>query len=240
MSVSIDELLSKVKKLLALSTSDNVFEAASAAAAAQRLIDKHQLDVALADSRDDDARDDADPIIDGREAPLERVKRPRRFRAALAHGLAGLYGGVAWTLQHDDGTESLCVVCRRSELPLIEALWSALSARIEWLSASGAGDRRRSRQWHDGFRLGAVDTIVDRLRHERSSAATAADGDDSANTSAGAIALRSRRRHTAEAVAAYVERHMSTGSGRSMLVDRAGYRAGRVAAEAMPLPPRSS
>ena len=76
-------LLTRIRKLLGLATSSNVHEAAAAAAQAQLLIERHRVAHLL-----EPAVPDEDPLTDGAEAPLESARRPRRWKAALAAGLA--------------------------------------------------------------------------------------------------------------------------------------------------------
>ena len=80
-----DKLLDRVRKLLALTESPNVHEAALAAARAQALIDAHRLQGLL------DAEEDA-PVVDGRSAPLESGRRLRKWKVVLASALAGQLG----------------------------------------------------------------------------------------------------------------------------------------------------
>ena len=215
-------------KLLALSTSSNVHEAASAAAAAQALIARHQLEDLLA--ADVDADDPSDPITDGREAPLEVATRPRRFRAVLASGVAELNGGVAWSLDVDDAV-ALCFCGRASDRQIVAALFGWLAVRIEWLSATAAGSRSRSRSWHEAFRVGAAETIVARLAEGGGPA-----GDDVER--AALVQVEPRRAARAAAVDRFVQANLRFGTGKGFSVDARGFEHGRVAGRSLPLPPK--
>lgn len=221
------DLLARVKKLLALSTSSNLHEAASAAAAAQRLIARHNLDALVAAESDND---DDDPISDGREAPLEVAKRPRRWRFALADGLAHENGGAAWSLERADRSVALCFCGRQSDRDNVALLFSTLAVRIEWLSASAG--QNRPRQWHEAFRVGAVDAIVARM------AAGDVDGVDADASMAHALVVAEPRLAARRArVERFIETHLRLGSGRSFSVDARAFSAGRSAGAALSLSP---
>lgn len=151
-------MLERVRKLLSLATSPNVHEAASAAALAQTLIARHRLDAWIA--AEQATAEDPDPITDGRDAPLEVGRRIRTWRVVLASALADVNGCVAYTA--DLGAERAIVLLGRSrDRAAVAELWTFLVKRIEWLSAThGAG---QPRAWHDAFRVGAVQTIAERL-----------------------------------------------------------------------------
>ena len=221
------DLLVRVRKLLALSSSPNVHEAAAAAAAAQALIARHALDALLAD----DVDDPTDPITDGRQAPLQRAARPRKWRGVLAEHLAGLNGGIAWSNVDDDGVTELCFCGRASDRAAVVTLFEWLLARIEWLSATeGPG---QTRQWHEAFRIGAVDAIADRL--------AAVDVDVDGTTARGADVLAridARRATRAAAVDAFAALHLRRGRERNISVDRRGFAKGKAAGSAFALPKR--
>lgn len=229
---SLDTLLSRVKKLLALATSSNVHEAASAASAAQALINRHQLASLLAGH----SADPDDPITSGLEAPLEVAKRFRRWKLFLATGLAVENAGLAWTT--DIGDETHLSFCgHRSDRAAMTAVWSSLVTRIEWLSAShGAG---RTRQWHEAFRIGAAEEIVARIRagevvssSSSSSALSAEDVPLTALALAKAAPLRAAR---VAAVAAFAQAKLPRDRGRSVLVDMRALKQGKAVAAALPL-----
>jgi hypothetical protein len=208
-------LLARVQKLLALATSNNVHEAAAAAARAQALIEAHQLEGLLAQ----DARDVVD-IGDGRDAPLEVGRRLRRWKVVLATVLGEHNGCVAWTEDRGDDT-ALCLAGRVADREVTAALYAWLVVRIEWLSAThGAG---RDRRWHEAFRVGAAEAIAARLA-ESPTDAHANDNDTDDASTALVKADRQRRR---DAVDRYVAEHLRLGRGRGFAVDAHGYRRGQ-------------
>jgi hypothetical protein len=221
---SLDTVLSRVKKLLALSTSSNLHEAASAYAAAQALITRYQLSSLLAGTSDDQR----DPITDGREQPLQRARRFRRWKLFLASGLAAENAGIAWTDDVDDETW-LCFCGFAKDREAVVVLWSSLVTRIEWLSAThGPG---RCRQWHEAFRIGAAEAIVKRLG---TGELTIGTDDDVADGTAGLVLSTARPLRAARvaAVEAFAGRVLPSQKGRAVLVDRRAAQRGRAAANA--------
>jgi hypothetical protein len=208
-------MLAKVRKLLALATSPNPHEAALAAAQAQRLVEAHRLQAWLdADRR---VADDPDPIVDARDAPLERSRRIRPWKVALASVLADANGCVAYVLDAGD-TASLVLVGRARDRAAVAELWGDLVRRIEWLSAThGAG---KSRRWHEAFRIGVVDAIDREL--------VAIPEAMRAELPEGALVVvdPARVAHR-EALDRFVDTHLGLARGRSRSVDAAGYRRGR-------------
>ena len=208
-------VLDRVRKLLALATSSNVHEAALAAAKAQSLIDQHRLEELLAGAQ-------AEPISDGSEAPLERVRRPRKWRSVLASALAEANGCLAWS-RISGGETELYILGRADDRQVVQALWDWLGLRIEWLSATHAAGRDRA--FHEAFRIGAVESVVARLR-------PAPDAGD-----AGLVRLDGELIARRQAVEQYAAQHMRLGKGRGMRLDAVAYARGRAAGEQIPLPP---
>lgn len=219
------DLLGRVKKLLALSTSTNVHEAAAAAAAAQHLIARHQLDDLLAAERAADSDDD--PISDGTDAPLEISKRLRRYKVVLAQALADNGGGVAWSHEASDGTH-LCFCGRASDRASVTELYQWLLRRIEWLSASSGPGQPRS--WHEAFRIGAVDVIAARLAVPDAEPAEAA----------ALLKTEPLRAARAAAVTRFVDEHLRLGTGKGFRIDARGFARGKEVAQSMNLASSSS
>jgi hypothetical protein len=150
-------VLERVRKLLALASSPNIHEAASAAAKAQALIERHRLQSWL-DAADAEA---ADPIEGGQDTPLEVARRLRKWKVVLATVLADANDCKAYTAQRGS-EEAIIIAGRPQDRAAVFELWAWLDKRIEWLSAThGAG---RSRRWHEAFRVGAVDAVAEQLR----------------------------------------------------------------------------
>jgi hypothetical protein len=223
-----EALLARVQKLLALSTSSNVHEAAAAAAIAQALIETHHLQ-GLLDRASLVAKEERQ-VDDGRDTPLEVGRRLRRWKMVLATVLADHNACVAWT--EDRGRETaLCLAGRAADRGLVAALYAWLVVRIEWLSAThGAG---RDRHWHEAFRIGAAEVIAERLASPITpSPATNDDALDRAGLIKADLAAR------ADAVDRFIATHLKAGRGRSFSVDAHGYRRGRAIAAQVPVDDR--
>jgi hypothetical protein len=211
-------VLARVRKLLALSESPNVHEAAAAAAAAQALIAQHRLAGVLR------AETEA-PITDGREAPLESARRLRKWKIALASGLARANGCVAYTAEQADHTE-LLLVGRAADRDAVQAIWDWLVQRLELLSAThGAG---KSRAWHDAFRIGAAEAVVARL------AATNAHEQHALPVEA-LVRVETAVADRNAAVDAYAASALRLKAGRALRVDANGLARGRVEGQTTPL-----
>ena len=226
------DLVARVHKLLALSTSSNVHEAASALARAQELIDRHRLhalvDAGALDDVNSDADIDADidVIDDGTGAPLEVARRPRRWRRVLAEGLAFHNGGVVHAVEVSGGV-ALCFVGTAADRAVVIALFGWLTKTLEWLSAS-AGPAK-PRHWHEAFRVGAADVVVRRV------GVADVEGADADRALAVVDVARAARRARAARVAA--ARGLDV-CGRDFLVDARGFVAGQQTAQTAPLRPK--
>lgn len=209
-----------MRKLLALATSPNVHEAAAAAARAQSLIERHRLEGLLAEPTEGEA------VTDGAEAPLERSRKLRTWRVLLAQALAEPAGCVAYRVDGPDGQE-LRLVGRDEDRESVRVLWEWLVDRIQWLSATEGG--RRSKAWHEAFRIGAVETIAERL---------VLAGQEAREGLAEAALVRVDPKLAARrmAVEDFVATRMSLGRGRSVRVDARAWAKGRQAGKAVPLP----
>lgn len=214
-------VLDRVRKLLALATSPNAHEAAAAAERAQRLIAQHRLEGWLHATTDQ-----RDPIEDARDEPLETAKRLRKWKVVLASALAEANGCVAYTL-HRGAEASIVLIGRSSDRAAVRELWDWLVRRIEWLSATeGAG---RPRDWHDAYRIGAVDTVAERLRGLAQAVAVGVAPDALVVVDAGMEAHRL-------ALEAFVAERLQLGKGRRIRVRADGYEAGRDGARDLKLP----
>ncbi len=219
-------LLSRVRKLLALTSSPNVHEATTAAAVAQTLIARHRLESWLA--AEQSAEDDPDPIVDARESPLEASKRLRTWKVVLATALADANGCVAYTLA-GGALKSIVLVGRSRDRAAVAELWGWLVTRIEWLSAThGVG---QSRAWHDAFRVGVVGAIADRL--SKVAAEVRGEYSESALVRVDP-AIHAHR----TALDRFVADRLSLGKGRGLRVDAAAWEQGRRAASDLDLGPR--
>jgi hypothetical protein len=214
--------LAKVRKLLALATSSNPHEAALAAARAQALIESHRLQAWLA--AEQGVREDPDPIVDARDAPIEVARKIRKWKVALASALADVNGCLAYVLVRGDD-EAIVLVGRARDREVVIELWQWLVKRIEWLSATHGA--KRSRQWHDAFRIGVVDEVAPRLDEGRAQATS-----ELVSTALVAIDIDIDPMRVAhrEALDRFADENLGLAHGRGMRVDATAYRRGRGAA----------
>lgn len=218
----MNEILDRLRRLLALATSANPHEAAVAAARAQALIVRHRLEGWLAD----EAVAAADPIEDDRDHPIGVARRIRTWKRVLASAVAEVNGCVAYVVDRGPD-EAIVLVGRASDRAAVAVLYADLERRIAWLSATeGAG---RDRRWHEDFRIGVVDTITARLR---------AVGDEvgaELGDAALAVVGPASAAHTAR-LDRFVTEHLRLGKGRAVRVDPRAWSRGRAAGEKLPLP----
>ena len=223
MSKDAAALLDRVRKLLALATSPNVHEAALAAAKAQSLIERHRLESLL----EADEAAAADPVTDGRDTPLDIARKIRKWKSALATGLAQHNGCIAYSVPIGKNKRQLLIAGRAADRAAVIALWEWLVPRVEWLSAThGAG---QPRAWHEAFRIGAAQTIVERLA-SASVEARAAIG------TAALARIEPTCAHRAAAVESFADERLHLRPGRSIRVDGRALERGRALGREVALP----
>jgi hypothetical protein len=156
--MTVENIITRVQKLLRLSQANsNAEEAASAAAKAQELIDQHNLTTAML------ALDGAEPEVDEpiydffkAGSPLDTQKTQQRWRGVLALHIAKMNScRVYWS------GASLALVGRPSDADTVRYLYGYLAYEVERLAATQAG---MGRTWRNNFRLGVVDTIAEKLK----------------------------------------------------------------------------
>jgi hypothetical protein len=151
-------IVSKVQKLLRLSTANsNAEEAASAAAKAQQLIDEYNLSAAMLTLDDATPTQSVDePIRNFDDAPLHKAERLSRWRGQLAMTIAEHNGCKVW---RNGG--NLMIIGRPSDAETVRYLFAWLERGVERLASThGAG---YGKSWRDNFRLGVVETIAQKL-----------------------------------------------------------------------------
>lgn len=223
MKTDTERLLERVRKLLALATSPNVHEAALAAARAQELIDRHRLQRLL------DAEQEAEEaIVAAREEPLAEARRIRKWKSVLAASLASLNGCLAYTEKRGKMTRIVLVGTEEDRAATV-AMWEGLLKRVEWLSATHLDGVGQDKRWHDAFRIGAVDTIVRRLREQQQQATA------SLETTALTVVQRGLTRRR-ERVRSFAEANLNLKPGRGVTVDAAAYSEGKAAGHQLRLP----
>lgn len=174
--MTVENIVSKVQKLLRLSSANNnAHEAGLAAAKAQQLIDEHNLSAALLaldDANPVDSVDD-EPIMDFGSSPLHVAPQLRRWRGQLAMTIAKYNGCKVYRTGGN-----LKIIGRHSDAETVRYLFAWLERETERLAAEAG--RGQGKTWRDNFRIGVVEAIDAKLKaqHEafaqqaRSSAGT--------------------------------------------------------------------
>jgi len=153
------QVIDKVRKLLRLSTSPNVHEAALAAAKAQELIDRHQLAQVTLEMDTSAASVPDEPIQHFKDAPLDRADRRERWRIDLASSVARANQCRIWLVRGN-----IMIVGRPSDAETVRYLFGWLAPEVNRLAQSeGAG---KGSSWRNNFRLGAVEAIRAQLKRQ--------------------------------------------------------------------------
>lgn len=245
-----DKILERVRKLLRLATSDNVHEAANAAASAQALIDRYRIDaVTRGELHDNPFADDA--IVETIDEPLDASKRLRKWKIFLATALAPVQDCRVYVLDPTgpDKIRRLIAVGRPTDVALLAELYRYTVTAIECLTRAHGHDRDDA--WREGFRVGAANTIVERLAQARHDALADADAlvsrdtvpEDASGRHAGestaALARVGHRlaRRLAD-VDAFMQRKPGMRSGKALRVHADGYALGQIAGNDIDLPSR--
>ena len=140
--------------------------------------------------------------------------------------MAQVNGCTAYTA--DEGRETHILLAGRDEdREAVRAIWPWLVQRIAWCSAThGEG---QDRAWHDAFRVGAAEVIVQRLAEARTETRQALG-----TTALARVQPALAERHAA--VERFVTETLRLRRGRRLRVDAAGYATGRAEGGRLPLP----
>jgi len=240
-----DRVIDKVKKLLRLSTSDNVNEAAAAAARAQSLMDEHRIDQAMidvSDTGDDEPAEADEKVSDHDHEPVEVGRAIATWKGQLLMAVCGVNACKCYRgYQPHDGryVRNLCIIGRPSDVAMVRHLYAYLAHEIERLCRKE--NRSYGRTWMNSFRLGAVSEVSRRLRLTAKSAQDEKRKALAGNTKALAVldrALVRIEKRTTD-VEKWAKEHMnlrSRSSGRSNR-DWSGYEAGKEAGRSINLSP---
>lgn len=184
----MNDIITKIRKLLELSKSTNEHEAANAAARAADLMLKHQIEEADLEAHGGEAK--PDPITD--EAIDERGKWVS-WKGWLTMGLAEAFGcetyrTLEWSNTKNKTVDAHHCVGPASALETIRYMYAYLTKEIERLADEGykteCEERLKSgldtrhlppaRGWKASFRAGAANTIRARLEAQRKKTRAAA------------------------------------------------------------------
>ncbi len=150
-----ENILEKIRRLLALATSSNVNEASVAAAKAQELMMRHRISQIEVETADD-SRDDDDQIVDS-EVMSTRSTIP--WRQGLIAGLAKANGCETYVQRRTSGMHYR-IVGQTSQTQVVSYMYAYLSREVDRLASHRSS---MGRSWLRDFRLGAVTAIISRV-----------------------------------------------------------------------------
>lgn len=148
----MSDILDKVRKLRTLATSSNVHEAAAAAAAAERLIQEHNLAEA---SLEIDAAEETVTY----ERVTEFGQQVPSWQGVLLVHLARAYQCSGFI--RPGMKSSYIAYGRPQDIATLKYQYAFFTAEITRLAKVGKG---RGRTWLNSFRIGAVQAIAESLR----------------------------------------------------------------------------
>ncbi len=163
----MEKIIDKIRKLLALAKSDNVNEAAAAAARAQAIIDNHKIDLALLQEEEQHEEQPEEPVRRCLDFPLFAVaRRIPAWKWDLAWSLCDANQCRPWSsTEYDEAEEKYARVCyvigRTGDAQTVQYLHQYLAHEIDRLAKTHSG---KGRTWLNNFRLGAVSEIERRLK----------------------------------------------------------------------------
>ncbi len=222
----LTNILIRIKKLLALANrNSSVEEAASAMAEAQRLMSKHQIDMATVE--------DGEPSSVTVEAIEQEHGQIVRWRAVLAMAVAEAnFCCSVWVQNGRRGHGALTFFGAKANVTMAKALFELLVAQIERLTKEAISREVRkaainARTFGDSFRLGAVLVIRQRLAslNEERDAAVAVSSET-------ALTVIRRNDAAIESAIASLGKLQSTGESRAQVVPNA-FKAGKAAGESV-------
>ncbi len=147
-----EQVIEKVRKLMALSKSDNQHEANAAAAKAEQLLQEYRLSEA-----------EIEPIEVIEQAsegePLDAMKQLPLWKSILANGLCGLHGCKPWVDRTGKTIRNrIRVVGRPSDIASVRYLYAWLTSTIDRLALHAGSGKGRS--WSNAFRVGCVTGVL--------------------------------------------------------------------------------
>lgn len=162
-----NEAMDKVRKLLELANSDNEHEAAAAAARAQAIMDRYQIETAMLGAAIE-SEDEA--IVDFESDPLEDAdgKTPTAlaWRSTLVHALvkANACQMYTWADRSTSQRQLYHVVGRPSDVAIVRYLFAYCSREIDRLAKQKKG---HGRSWILAYRLGCAQAVRQAIEREK-------------------------------------------------------------------------
>jgi hypothetical protein len=157
LTTDITPVLTKVKKLLALSTSSNPNESASAAAKAQALLMQHNLTMSQVETQDKASSYGQTFVKTG-----SRVWR---------HYLLGVLARNNFCeVVYDTATSQACLIGEQQNQEVVTYLYTYLVSQLEPMALTAyklSGSSIHAKTWKDSFYIGAVQSIKERLEAQK-------------------------------------------------------------------------
>lgn len=221
-----DSILSKIKKLQALTTDRGATpeEAATAAAKAQALLFEHNLSQC-----DVDTKEQAGPDPYGKvETTLEGANRNTvTWRRTLLYTIAKHNFCTAITLPNQT---KMIVIGKRSNVETVLYLNHILVREIERLAIEAGKTVLTNRAaYMVSFCRGAVSTIHRRLQEQQQESERGATSTTNARSTGNAVALRTMSQELNKAVTHFYPQGLRTSTTRSRVGSMDGYRNGQAA-----------
>lgn len=230
-----EKIIDRVRKLLALSTSSNVHEAAAAAGRAQDLIERHAL-------RDEEIEDESPEARAERAGyttyVLETTGRVTEWRLVLAQGICHVNGCTLLTWREGPRRRRKTKIVAAGsprDLSAIAYLYEYFRVEIERLATAVRAKRYGvERTYMSSFRLGASVTIREKMEAARN----AVHNELRLTGDATAIARIDKRLARLDDVKAWADDFFQAKEARDAQgkIDPEGYAAGRRAARAITVP----
>lgn len=228
-----DKIIDRIRKLLALSESNNEHEAAAAAAQAADLMVKHEIEAAALTTPDNEPEDPTQETLD---SSGRRVS----WKGSLAHAISLSAGCRSYSASSRGGCKTQ-IVGPPSKLATVRYLYQYLTAEIDRLANKAYGAEHKecvdsnvpapsARAWKNAFRLGASNTIAGRLLRQRRETQAAAAA---AGQSAALVVVKNAEKAVDVYIAKNVGRLGKT--SRAQYSSRSGYGAGASAGRGVSL-----
>lgn len=160
-----ENIIDKVRALrnLAQNPAATVDEAAAAALAAEKLIQKHSL----AEAELTAMRENAEPITDDQNPLTDWGQRQTVWQNILIHGLAKAYNCESVMKWDQQGRPGIYAIGRASDVALLRyqyAFFVVELARLAHAIAPKTLTRGMGKTWHNSFYRGAVHAILESLK----------------------------------------------------------------------------
>jgi hypothetical protein len=165
LSTDITPVLTKIKKLLALATSSNPNEAASAAAKAQALLMQHNLTMSQIETHGQ-----ASPYCEAFVKTGSRVWRQLLLVVLARNNFCEAI--------YDAATSQSILIGEPPNQEVVSYLYSYLVPQLEAMALTAyrlSGTTVHAKSWKDSFYIGALNSIKERLEAQRREMAAASN-----------------------------------------------------------------